>query len=246
MGRIGCQIQFDGQAVEQRLRGGVAQVVLHVAVKTVVAVCLKFFSFKLGKYLLVRFSKDVGEYVESAPMRHAQNHFLYAALSSALEQKVQSGNQGLTALNGEALLAHEFGVQEALKRDCLVQFVQNLTLFHQTQRWGVVVLVDEFFDPIQHFRLADVHVFHPDGAAVDGIQVNNDFAQGSGAGQTYFGSGSKNGVQVLLGQPKVLQRQGGLVRAAGADGVGGRKQVAAGAVAVDQVQNLELGAHGVR
>ena len=94
--------------------------VLHVAVKTVVAVGLKFFAFKLGKYLLVRFSKDVGEHVESAPMRHAQNHFLNAALRRALEQEVQSGNQGLAALNGEALLAHKFGVQEALKRDRLV------------------------------------------------------------------------------------------------------------------------------
>ena len=124
--------------------------------------------------------------------------------------------------------------------------MENLALFRQSQRRGVVVLVDESFDPVQHFRLANVHVFHPDGAAVDGFQVHDDFAQGSGAGQTDFGSSSKDRVQVLLGQPKVLQRQGGLVGAAGADGVGGRKQVAAGAVAVDQVQNLELGAHGVR
>ena len=223
-----------------------AQVVLHVAVETVVAVGLKFFAFKLGKHLLVRFSKDVGEHVESAPMRHAQNDFLNAAFGRALKQEIQSGNQGLATLNGEALLAHKFGVQEAFKRDRLVQLVQNLALFRQSQRRGVVVLVDESFDPVQHFRLANVHVFHPDGAAVNGFQVHDDFAQGSGAGQTYFRSSGKNGVQVLLRQPEVFQRQGGLVGAARADRVGGRKQVTAGAVAVDQVQNLELRAHGVR
>ena len=68
----------------------------------------------------------------------------------------------------------------------------------------IVVDVETLLYPIDLFRVANIHVFHPDGIAVDLLEVLDDFRQGRWANPHGF-SGVKDLVEIGFGQAKVFK-----------------------------------------
>ena len=58
----------------------------------------------------------------------------------------------------------------------------------------VVVGMNELLNPLDHLGIADVHVLHPYGPAVDRVQVSYYVSQRSGSGQVHFDRGLKHTV----------------------------------------------------
>ena len=91
-----------------------AEVVLHVAAAAGhVRVEL---ALELAEDLRVRLADDVGEHVEPAAVRHADDGLFHAVVDGRVEQEVEHRDQRLGAFEAEALLAQVLRVQEPLER----------------------------------------------------------------------------------------------------------------------------------
>ena len=220
----------------RHLLARVAEVVLDVAVKKSVVVV--GFAFKLAEDVRVRLAQNVRQRAQTTPVRHANHHFLHAARGARLDHGVQSRNQTLPAFKREALLAHEFLLQEFLEQRRLADLLQNVltTICIQPRA------VDELYpvaDPRQALRLADVHVLDPDRFAVRRLEVSHNVLQCRRT-QPHFATRLEHGVQVGLTQVELSQIQGRQIGPASPNGVRLGEEVSPSAVPVNQVQHLEL------
>ncbi len=230
MGRVGRNIHLHRLLVGQGALRRIPQVVLYVSVKIILC---KFLPLKFRENLRSRLAKHIGQHIESTPVCHAQNHFFHTQFRAALQHEIQTWNQGLCALNGEALLADKLGVQKGFKGNGFIELVQNVPLFRLAEYGVVVVGVDKGLYPLNHFRLTHVHILHANRAAVNGLQVGHNLAQRRWPWQAHLHGGLENRVQVRRAKSEILQIQGGAVRPALTNWVGLRKQVPTRPIAID-------------
>ena len=90
-----------------------AEVILHVA-RTLRAGGIDV-AFEFGENLRERLADDVGQYVQPAAMRHADDDFVDVVRGGALEQFVENGDRRFAAFEREPLLADESRVQKMLE-----------------------------------------------------------------------------------------------------------------------------------
>lgn len=150
-----------------------AEVVLHVAGAvrlTGVEVALE-----LAEDLRDRLADDVREHVQAAAVRHADDDLVELVLGGLVEHRVEQRDDGLAALQREALLADVLRLQERLERLGRVQLAEDV-LLHGGRRL-LVRNLDALLDPAALFGLQDVHVLDADGAAVRVAQHAQDVAE---------------------------------------------------------------------
>ena len=152
---------------------GGAQVVLHVAG----AVCLRrvLVALELGEDLGVGLADDVGQHVEAAAVRHADDDLGQLVLGALVDDGVHHRDHRLRALQREALLSDVLGREEGLERLGGVQLAQDVLLLRDG---GLVVLdLDALLQPLLLLGFEDVGVLHADVPAVGVAQQPEHVAQ---------------------------------------------------------------------
>jgi hypothetical protein len=159
---VARQEHVDRVAVLGRVPSGGAHVVLDVA-GTLHALGVEV-TFELVEDLLVALVEDVGQHVEPPAVRHAHHGVVDAGVRRLGQQGVEHGDQRLGALQREALLAQELGVQELLERLGRVEAAQDVALLRDVERVGHAL--HTLLDPCLLLGLLDVHVLDAHRAAV--------------------------------------------------------------------------------
>jgi hypothetical protein len=172
---IRSQLQVDFLAAAGRYLRRVAHVVLHVAVAH--GEVGHGGAFELRENLLVGFAHDVGQHVQPAAVGHANHHFLHAQFGAFANDGVEGGDGGFAAFERKAFLPQKFGVQEVFEHHGLVQLLQDALLVLHAGVEGQRVALHFFAEPVQHLRVADVHVLEADGAGVDFFERGHNLAQ---------------------------------------------------------------------
>ena len=162
-----------------------------------------------------------------------------AGLGGGLADLVDQRDGGLAALEAEALLADELGLQEGLERLGLVELEQDAQLLLAGRLH--VRLLDALLDPAALVGIHDVHVLDAGGAAVGVAQDAEDVAQlHEAAALAAEGAGRELAVEVPQGQAVRLDLEVGVAALAVLQRVGVGHQVAAHAVGVDQLEDPRL------
>ena len=185
---IGTHVDLGGQAVIEGVHAPRAQVVLDVArsldgVRHVVAL-------ELVEDLRVGLARDVGEHVEAAAVRHTDGDLVDTGARRVGQDVVEQRDQGLAALEREALLSHELGLEELFEGLGADEGAQDVAL--RVGREGLVGALDALLDPGALLGILNVHVFDADRARVGVVQAREDVAQQHlvGAAETARGEGA--------------------------------------------------------
>ena len=185
---IGAHVDLGGQAIVEGVHAPRTQVVLDVArsldrVGHVVA-------FELVEDLRVGLACDVGEHVEAAAVRHTDGDLVDTGARRVGQDVVEQRDQGLAALEGEALLAHELRLEELLEGLGADEGAQDVAL--RVGGGGLVRALDALLDPRALLGILDVHVLDADRARVGVVQAREDVAQQHlvGAAETAGGEGA--------------------------------------------------------
>ena len=244
VGGVGGQGDAGGHAVGPGEDAHGAQVVLDVpgagALDDAVAL-------ELVEDLAVGLAGDVGEHVEAAAVGHADDDLVEAVVGGGVEQAVQGHDEGLPALEAEALLAHVLGLQEGLEGLGLLQLGEDPTALLVGD--VLPVALEALLPPGALGRVLDVHVLHAHGAAVGVAQHPEDLAQGCPVAPAQA-PGGEGAVQVPQAQPVGGDVQVGVAAQAVGERVVVGRQVAALAVGVDELGHarrlagLQLGVVG--
>ena len=162
-----------------------------------------------------------------------------SGLGGGLADLVEDRDGGLAALEAEALLADELGLQEGLERLGLVELQQDPQLL-LAGRLGVRLL-DPLLDPAALLGIHDVHVLDAGGAAVGVAQDAEDVAQlHEPATLAAERAGGELAVEVPQGQAVRLDLEVGVAALAVLERVGVGHHVAAHPVGVDQLEDPGL------
>ncbi len=84
-------------------------------------------ALELAEDLRVRLADDVGQHVEPAAVRHADDDLVEPVLGGLVDRRVHHRDDGLRAFEREPLLANVFGLQEGLERLGGVQLATGCT-----------------------------------------------------------------------------------------------------------------------
>ena len=229
---VGGHVDLGGQAVVEGVHAPRAQVVLDVArsldgVGHVV-------TLELVEDLRVGLARDVGQHVEAAAVRHADGDLVDAGARRVSQDVVEQRDQGLAALQREALLAHELGLEELLEGLGADEGAQDVAL--RLGGGGLVRALDALLDPRALLGILDVHVFDADRARVGVVQAREDVAQQHlvGAAKTTGGEGA---IQVPHTQAVGGKIEVGVATHAVGQRVGVGGEVAARTVGVDELRD---------
>jgi len=230
------QRHVQGAAGRLDIRGE-TQVVLHVpgALHLVGLIALE-----LGEQVTGILAQDIGQHVEPAAVGHAQDDLPDALAAGALQQVVEQRDQGISPLEGEALLAHVLGVQVLLDALGGDQPLQELLLARRRQPRPAALPLEPLLDPALLHRIGDVHVLRAHRPAVDPLEPLDDIAEGQLIRRVER-AGIEGAVQVRLGEPVVgrVEIRHRRLRPQ-VERVDVRGLVAAEAVGVDQPQHRRL------
>ena len=172
-------------------------------------------------------------------MRHADRDLVEAGLGRRLADLVDQRDGRLAALEAEALLADELGLQEGLERLGLVELEQDPQLLLAGRLH--VRLLDALLDPAALLGVLDVHVLDADGAAVGVAQDAEDVAQlHEAAALAAERAGGELAVEVPQRQAVRLDLEVGVAALLVLQRVGVGHDVAAHAVGVDQLEDPGL------
>ena len=117
---------MDLVAVELAVRRG-TEVVLHVA-RALDVVRVEGAALELVEQRAMRLHHHLGQDVEAAAMRHAQDDFLHAQRAAALDDLLERRDQRFRAIEAEPLGAGELDVDELLEAFGLDQLVEDRLL----------------------------------------------------------------------------------------------------------------------
>ena len=167
-------------------------------------------------------------------MRHADGDLVDAGARRVGQDVVEQRDQGLAALQREALLAHELRLEELLEGLGADEGAQDVAL--RLGGGGLVGALDALLDPRALLGILDVHVFDADRARVGVVQAREDVAQQHlvGAAEAAGGEGT---VQVPHAQAIGGDVQVGVAAHAVGERVGVGSQVSARAVGVDDLRD---------
>ena len=140
-------------------------------------------ALEFGKYRLVGLAHHVGEHVEPAAVRHADDDFLDAELPAALDDLFQRRDGRFAAVQAEALGARMLLVEEFFEYLGLDQAAQDRLLALGGEFGAVFDRLDPGLDPRLLVRILDVHEFHADGAGIGRLAAGDDLAQRRGVAE---------------------------------------------------------------
>ena len=163
---------------------------------------------------------------------HADGGAVEARAGGALQDLVEQRNEGLAALEAEALLADVLGLQERLERLGLVELVEDAQLLIVARL--LVLDLDVVLEPLALARVLDVHVLDADRAAVRVAEHAEDVAELHQASSAEAPR-DELAVEVPEGEAVVLDLEVGVRALHVLERVGVGHEVAADAVGVDEL-----------
>src|SRR5437879_9105262 len=129
------------------------------------------------KQRAMRLAHHLGQHVEAAAMRHAQNDLLHAEIAAALDDLLQRRDQRFSAVEAKALGAGELEVAEFLKTFGLDQLVQDRATALAGETDFLVRPLDTLLDPGLLRGVRDVHELDAKRLAVGAFADRNDLAK---------------------------------------------------------------------
>lgn len=124
---------------------------------------------------------DIGQHIQPSPVRHADDETVRAQLGRPVNRVLQGGDDGLPAIEPEALGGVELAGQEVLEGVREAEALEDVHLLLPVALQKGRVL-HPLADPVALLHGADVHVLHADGAAVGLAEALHDLAQRDLAG----------------------------------------------------------------
>ena len=127
VGRVGGEADLDRFAGGGVENGLVAEMVFNIAVAAD-----SFGQVVFGKLFeedVEIFPHDARQDIEATAMGHAHDDFFDADVRAVLDDGIDGGHHGFSALEGEAFLADVFGVEEALEELGLVDAAEDADFF---------------------------------------------------------------------------------------------------------------------
>ena len=180
-----------------------SQVVLHVAAaRRIVRVDLVL---ELGEDLRRRLVQHVGEHVQAPAVGHADHDLDDARARRALDQPFQHRDQALGALQREALVAQELVLQELLEHLGADHLVQDPHPIRARQRQPVARRFHPVLQPRPQLDVVQVGQLDADGPAVRLAQQLDELAQRRAVRPGHV-LAAEHQVEVLVGEPEVLER----------------------------------------
>jgi len=211
--------------------GGVAKVIFYIAIAANEVRDVVF--RELGEEGGEGFCEEIGEDIEASAMGHAHDDLHDAAARAVLEDGVESGHEGLGALEGKAFLANVLGVEEVLEVFGLEEFAQESDL--EVAAGGRVVGAgfDALAQPVPDTDILDVHELETDGAGIDEAENVDHLAQHHHASAEQEAGGDGE-IEVLFLEAEFAKAEKGLVGALADEGIELGDSVADGAIGVDE------------
>ena len=170
--------QVHGVGVKGAVGGG-AEVVFHVAraihIFGLVGAALEFVENRLVGLL-----HHVGQDVQTAPVRHADDDVFHAMRAADLDDGFHRGDQRLGAVQTKALGPHVFDVEELFVALSLNQLVQDGAAAFAGEGDFLAVAFDALFQPRGLLGVGDVHVLQGKGAAIGAFDDLDDLAHRGG------------------------------------------------------------------
>ena len=197
-------------------RGGVAQVVLHVAPADG-----GFRQVVRREFVEDGFQglvEDVGKHVQPSAVGHAHFNVGYADGGAPLDERIQQDDGAFPSFQGEPFFPDEALAQEFLKQFRLAEMEEGVPPDFRTVIHAVRPELDLFFNPGADFQVVYVVVFEPDGSAVGFLQVADDFTQGERPA-VHERADVGGLVHVLLPEAHFLQVDGGARLVRGGQGI---------------------------
>src|SRR5690606_10755228 len=177
--------------------------------------------------------------IKSAAVRHADDHLFGLQLSRTVDDGLQGRNGVLAALQGEALLPQEFGMEKVFEHDRLVELREDHFLDLNARVVGVVFPFDLVEQPLANLFIADKVDLEAYRAQVYGLQLGNDIPK-FGPSHLDFGPDIKLGVEIRFAEPHIREGQVHLVVPSWPDRVGLRLEMPERTVGEDQISYLRL------
>jgi hypothetical protein len=236
--RVGGEREMHLAAVGQDPVGRGAEVILDVARAQDVVAAGR--TLELAEDRGIGLAHDVGEHVEPAAMRHAEDDLVDAELGTPADHGLHGGNRTLAAVEPEPLGARELDVEELLEALGLGQMLEDRPLLLGIGVEEAAGVLDPLLQPALLVRFLDMEEFYADGRAVGLLQDLHHLAQRRRLepeheveieGAVEIGVGEAVGVVVELGV---------VLLAAQAQGVELGDQVAAHAIGPDQHDQPEM------
>lgn len=210
MAGVGGEADVKVAAVHMA-RGGVAEVVFDVAPAN--GGFRQVVRREFSEDGFQRLVEDVGEHVQPPAVGHAHFNVGDAGGGAALDDGVQQDDGTLPPFQGEAFFPNEALAQEFLEQFRLAEMEEGVPPDLRAVVHAVRPELDFFFNPGADFQIVYVVVFKPDGAAIDFLQVADDFTEGERAA-VHEGADVGGLVQVFRTEAHFFQidRGAGLVR----------------------------------
>ena len=157
----------------------VAQVVLDVAAALAFVLTLVE---ELGEDLRGRLLHHVGQHVEAAAVRHADDDLDDVGARGALDQAIQQRDEALGALQREALGPEELVVQELLEDLGVDHLLQEVPALLVRQSQAVARALHAVLQPAAQLDVVQVRQLDADVAAIGLAQQLDQVAQGGAIG----------------------------------------------------------------
>src|SRR5438034_483233 len=241
MARVGGAREVDLPPRARGVVARVAEVILDVAVAG--RLLGEQAPLELRDDHLVGLAEHVGEHVDPPAVRHAEDHLLDAEAPRVLDQRVEEGNERVTALEREALggrIPELEELLEALRDDQAVEDAQPVL-------GGEVGMVGgrlhALLEPDALLLVLDVHVLDAERAAVGRLEARDQVAD-AGARAAAEAAARDHAVEVLLAEAELGGLEERMARGLRRERVQVGDQVPELAVGVDQVEDADDGGAG--
>src|SRR5207249_4340192 len=198
--RVGGQREVDLPPRARGVVARVAEVVLDVAVAG--RLLGEQAALELRDDHLVGLAEHVGEHVDPPAVRHAEDHLLDAEAPRVLDQRVEEGNERVTALEREALggrIPELEELLEALRDDQAVEDAQPVLGGEVGMGGGRLHALRE---PDALLLVLDVHVLDAERAAVGRLEARDQVAD-AGARAAAEAAARDDAVEVLVAEAEL-------------------------------------------
>src|SRR5881296_3354815 len=198
---------------------------------------------ELGDDHLVRLAQHVGEHVDAAAVRHAEDHLLDAERAGVLDQRVEERDERVAALEREALggrIAELEELLEALGGDQAVEDAQPLLGGEVGTVGG---RLHALLEPDALLLVLDVHVLDAEPAAVGRLQARDQVAD-AGARAAAEAAARDDAVEVPVAEAELRGLEERMPRGLRRERVQVGDQMPELAVGVDQVEDADDGRAG--
>src|ERR1700744_5160382 len=136
-------------------------------------------ALELVEQRAMRLAHHLGQHVETAAMRHADDDFLYAEIAAALDDLLQRWDQRLAAVKTKGLGARELQMAEFFETFSFDELVEDGAASLAREGDFLVRTFDALLNPGLLRGVRDVHELDAERLAVGALADRNDLAQGA-------------------------------------------------------------------